>query len=134
MSRDPIIDEVRAIRDAIAREHNYDIDAIFDTYRAQERASGRVYVTFPSKPWPEPTPAAGEKNPDPTNPPITDLEIAETMRLLGGSFFCAIGDAAIHADPMNLAKLKHAFAEDWARYRTLAQTFRSRPRPKMPAR
>ena len=29
MSRDPIIDEVRAIRDSIAREHNYDLDAVF---------------------------------------------------------------------------------------------------------
>ena len=29
MSDDPIVDEVRAIRDAIADENNYDLDAIF---------------------------------------------------------------------------------------------------------
>lgn len=29
MSQDPIIDEVRAIRDAIAKEYNYDLNSIF---------------------------------------------------------------------------------------------------------
>ena len=36
MSRDPIIDEVRAIRDGIAREHNYDLDSIFRMLRGRE--------------------------------------------------------------------------------------------------
>lgn len=49
MSRDPILDEVRAIRDAIAREHNYDIDSIFRMHREQEAKSGRRYVTLSPK-------------------------------------------------------------------------------------
>ena len=36
MSRDPIIEEVRAIRDAIARENNYDLDSIFRMLRRHE--------------------------------------------------------------------------------------------------
>ncbi len=49
MSRDAIIDEVRAIRDAIAREHNYDIDSIFLMLREREATSGRPHVTLPPK-------------------------------------------------------------------------------------
>ena len=49
MSRDPIIDEVRAIRDDIAREHNYDLDAIFLMLRTREMRSGRSHVTFPPR-------------------------------------------------------------------------------------
>ncbi|WP_437476023.1 hypothetical protein WME75_25450 [Sorangium sp. So ce1014] len=33
MINDPIVDEVRAIRDSIANEHNYDIDSIFESFR-----------------------------------------------------------------------------------------------------
>jgi len=46
MSRDPIIDEVRAIRDAIAREHDYDLDSIFRMLRTREMTSGRPHVTL----------------------------------------------------------------------------------------
>jgi hypothetical protein len=49
MSRDPIVDEVRAIRDAIAREHNYDVDAIFHMLREREATSGRPHVTLPPR-------------------------------------------------------------------------------------
>ena len=52
MSRDPIIDDVRAIRDAIAREHNYDLDSIFRMLRAREMTSGRSHVTLPPRPLP----------------------------------------------------------------------------------
>ncbi|MGK3987866.1 hypothetical protein WMF37_30135 [Sorangium sp. So ce291] len=44
MMPDPIVDEVRAIRDAIAKEHDYDIDAIFEAFRRLEEISGRVTV------------------------------------------------------------------------------------------
>jgi hypothetical protein len=50
MSRDAIIDEVRAIRDAIAREHNYDLDSIFRMLREREATSRRTHVSFPPKP------------------------------------------------------------------------------------
>ena len=49
MSRDPIIDEVRAIRDGIAREHNYDLDSIFRMLRTREMTSGRSHVTLPPR-------------------------------------------------------------------------------------
>jgi len=49
MSRDAIIDEVRAIRDAIAREHNYDVDSIFQMLREREATSGRPHVTLPPR-------------------------------------------------------------------------------------
>ena len=49
MNRDPIIDDVRAIRDAIAREHNYDLDSIFRMLRAREMTSGRSHVTLPPR-------------------------------------------------------------------------------------
>jgi len=52
MSRDPIIDEVRAIRDTIAREHNYDLDSIFLMLRTREMTSGRSHVTLPPRRWP----------------------------------------------------------------------------------
>jgi hypothetical protein len=50
MTRDPVVDEVRAIRDELARRHNYDIDAIV---RALQKASvdgGRELVSFPPRP------------------------------------------------------------------------------------
>ena len=49
MNRDPIIDDVRAVRDAIAREHNYDLDSIFRMLRAREMTSGRSHVTLPPR-------------------------------------------------------------------------------------
>ncbi|WP_437726360.1 hypothetical protein [Sorangium sp. So ce861] len=49
MITDPIVDEVRAIRDAIAQEHGYDIDAIFEAFRRMEEASGRPHVAPPAQ-------------------------------------------------------------------------------------
>ncbi|HEU0074441.1 MAG TPA: hypothetical protein VFS30_10545 [Dehalococcoidia bacterium] len=45
MSRDPIVDEVRAIRDAIAKEHDYDLEAIFKMLQEAEAKSGREHVS-----------------------------------------------------------------------------------------
>jgi hypothetical protein len=44
---DPIVKEVREIRDAIARQCNYDLRALFEQIKAHERASGRRFVTYP---------------------------------------------------------------------------------------
>ena len=49
MSRDAIIDEVRAIREAIARDHNYDLDSIFRMLREREATSRRPHVTLPPR-------------------------------------------------------------------------------------
>ena len=49
MIRDPIIDEVRAIRHELAKRHKYDIDAIV---RALQKASvdeGRQLVSLPPR-------------------------------------------------------------------------------------
>jgi hypothetical protein len=59
MSSDPIVDEVRAIRDAIAREHGYDLGAIFRMLREAEAKSGREHVS-PPPPKVEPLPKAAQ--------------------------------------------------------------------------
>ena len=47
---DPIVDEVRAARDAIAKEFGYDIDKIVQAMKARESRSGRKLVTRPPRP------------------------------------------------------------------------------------
>jgi len=49
VTRDPIVEEVRAVRDEIAKEFNYDIPAIFEALRALERESGRPTVSLPPR-------------------------------------------------------------------------------------
>ena len=47
---DPIIDELRAVRDKHAARFNYDVEAIFREIQAQQEASGREYVRLPPRP------------------------------------------------------------------------------------
>jgi hypothetical protein len=49
MTQDPIIQEVRAIRDQIASEYDYDIDAIFEALRTAETSSGKEHVTLATR-------------------------------------------------------------------------------------
>lgn len=44
MERDPIVSEVRALREAYARTFNYDLRAIFRDLKEQENKSGRKIV------------------------------------------------------------------------------------------
>ncbi len=46
---DPIVKEVREIRQAHAAQFNYDLDAIFEDLKEQEKRSGRTYVSYPAK-------------------------------------------------------------------------------------
>jgi len=46
---DPIVDEVRRIRDAHAARFNYDLDAIFLDIKEQEKKSGLKFVSFPPR-------------------------------------------------------------------------------------
>lgn len=46
---DPIIDEIRQVRDAHAARFNYDLDAIFRDIKEQEKKSGRKFVSFPPR-------------------------------------------------------------------------------------
>ena len=47
---DPIIDEVRAIREGIAKGCNYDIQQVSKLLKSHEQQSGRKVVRRPSKP------------------------------------------------------------------------------------
>ena len=49
MSRDPIVDEVRAIREVIAREHNYDLDSIFRMLRRYESSESTHVKLSPKR-------------------------------------------------------------------------------------
>jgi hypothetical protein len=46
---DPIVDEVRAARDAIAKEFDYDIDKLAQAIKAREVKSGREVVRLAPK-------------------------------------------------------------------------------------
>lgn len=49
MERDPIVEEVRAIRDAFAKEHGYDLKAIVATLQHEQAESGRPVVSLSPK-------------------------------------------------------------------------------------
>ena len=66
---DPVVAGIRAIREAYAKEFNYDIDAMFEDLRASQAASGLKYVSYPFKPGDFPaqnpasdSPAKGESS------------------------------------------------------------------------
>lgn len=46
---DPIVEEVRAARDAIAKKFDYDIAKIAEAVRAREAQSGRKVVNLPPR-------------------------------------------------------------------------------------
>jgi hypothetical protein len=46
---DPIVDEVRRARDAHAAMFNYDLDAIFQDIKDQEKKSGLKFVSYPPR-------------------------------------------------------------------------------------
>jgi hypothetical protein len=49
MVDDPIVAEVRAIRDRHAAKFNCDLDAIHRDLKEREKASGRTYVRYPPR-------------------------------------------------------------------------------------
>jgi hypothetical protein len=49
MINDPVVAEVRRIREAHAAQFQYDLDAIFRDIKAKEQASGKTYVQFPPR-------------------------------------------------------------------------------------
>ncbi len=50
MRNDPIVAEVRKVREAHAAEHDYDLEAIYRDLKAKEQASGRQFVRYPPRP------------------------------------------------------------------------------------
>jgi hypothetical protein len=49
MSKDPIVEEVRAIRDTYAKQFDYDTDAIYRDLKNQETKTGRKFISLPPK-------------------------------------------------------------------------------------
>ncbi len=47
---DPIISEVRSVRNAHVARFDYDLSAIFQNIRAMQGKSGRRYISLPSRP------------------------------------------------------------------------------------
>jgi len=69
---DPIVDEVRRVRDAHAARFNYDLDAIFRDIKEREKKSGLKFVQGvarqPVANQAQPTETANSVSPDPTLP------------------------------------------------------------------
>ena len=71
---DPIVDEVRRVRDAHAARFNYDLDAIFQDIKKREKESGLVFIQGVARQSPpnealRPTGAAVSVSPDPQSLP-----------------------------------------------------------------
>lgn len=49
MLKDPIVEEVRRVRDKLAERFNYDIKAIVENARKEQKASGRKVVSIPTR-------------------------------------------------------------------------------------
>ena len=49
MARDPIIDEVRRVREEEAAKHGFDVKAILVAAKRRQRRSGHKVVSFVSK-------------------------------------------------------------------------------------
>ena len=49
MSRDPLVAEVRAIREVYAKKFNYDLEAICRDLKKQEKKSNRTTVSLPPR-------------------------------------------------------------------------------------
>lgn len=71
---DPIVEEVRRVRDAHAATFNYDLDAIFQDIKEQEKKSGHKFVSGAARqavpnPALQPTEAAISVTSCPTSQP-----------------------------------------------------------------
>ena len=60
MSGDPIVAEVRAIRDKLAAECGYDVHEIFQRIRQRQAESGLEYVRYPPRRVAPPDDAAAQ--------------------------------------------------------------------------
>ncbi|MGH9786120.1 MAG: hypothetical protein ACRD88_18270 [Terriglobia bacterium] len=49
MIRDPIVEEVRAIRDAFAKEHDYNVKSILQALQREEAKNGRLVRSLQPK-------------------------------------------------------------------------------------
>lgn len=49
MKEDPIVEEIRQVREAHAAKFNYDLWAIYKDIKEYEKKSKRTYVSYPPK-------------------------------------------------------------------------------------
>jgi len=49
MLNDPIVDEIRSIRDAYAKQFNYNIEAIIKDIKYKQKNSNFKYINLPPK-------------------------------------------------------------------------------------
>ena len=63
MWQDPIVMEVRALREQYAGQFNHDTDAIFQDILRRQAASGKKRASFPPRP-----PLVGSLSPAPAGP------------------------------------------------------------------
>lgn len=72
MVRDAIVEEVRAAREAFAKQYNYDIDAIVKALQEASAKAGRELVSLPAKPVPDgDLPSDTERPNTPLQPPAS---------------------------------------------------------------
>ena len=50
LPNDPIVDEIRTIRQKHAAHFNYDLKEIFRDIQTQQESTGRRFVRFPARP------------------------------------------------------------------------------------
>lgn len=60
--RDPIVEEIRRVRDEHARRFDYDVDSIFADIRKREKARGLPLLTLSLRPVGRAGRTAGKKN------------------------------------------------------------------------
>ncbi|MEZ4629311.1 MAG: hypothetical protein R2880_01065 [Deinococcales bacterium] len=47
--KDPMVEEIRQARDEHAKQFNYDLKAIFDDIKKQQKVSGQDFISLPSR-------------------------------------------------------------------------------------
>lgn len=72
---DPIVEEVRRVREAYAARFHYDLDAIFRDIKEQEQKSGHKFVSF-TPPRIEPTQPVRSAGPTLPNAPAETVSEA----------------------------------------------------------
>lgn len=72
--RDPIVEEIRKVREAYAARFNHDLDAMYEDIRKQEELSGRTFIrlpprkAIPSRRWGRPIASADEQTSEQPQP------------------------------------------------------------------
>ena len=76
---DPIVDEVRRVRDAHAAMFNYDLDEIFRDIKEQEKLSGLKFVSYPPRKTEtlRQTGTTHALSPDSTSPEAVSIQVFE---------------------------------------------------------